>query len=81
MITDFSFVCSFRQDSVSGIKAGVAAGVPVIGLTNRNPEQLLMQAKPTLLIKNYDDPKLWAALEELDSECARELSAGNGGLG
>lgn len=56
------------QDSVSGIKAGVAAGVPVIGLTTRNPEDMLMLAKPTLLIKDYEDPKLWAALEELDQK-------------
>ncbi|XP_057977415.1 haloacid dehalogenase-like hydrolase domain-containing protein Sgpp [Malania oleifera] len=56
------------EDSVSGITAGVAARVPVVGLTTRNPEELLMKAKPTLLIKNYDDPKLWAALEELDKK-------------
>ncbi|KAJ8773961.1 hypothetical protein K2173_009392 [Erythroxylum novogranatense] len=56
------------EDSVSGIKAGVAAGMPVIGLSTRNPEHLLMQAKPTLLIKNYEDPKLWEALEELDKK-------------
>ncbi|XP_057449716.1 haloacid dehalogenase-like hydrolase domain-containing protein Sgpp isoform X2 [Lotus japonicus] len=55
------------EDSVSGIKAGVAAGMPVIGLATRNPEDLLMEAKPAFLIKDYDDPKLWAALEELDN--------------
>lgn len=56
----------FLQDSVSGIKAGVAAGMPVIGLATRNPEHLLMAAKPAFLIKDFEDPKLWAALEELD---------------
>lgn len=56
----------FFQDSVSGIKAGVAAGVPVIGLTTRNPSQLLKEASPSFLIQDYEDPKLWAALEELD---------------
>ena len=25
-----------------------------------------MQAKPALLVKDYDDLKLWAALDELD---------------
>lgn len=40
--------------------------MPVVGLMTRNPEHLLMEAKPTFLIKNYEDPKLWAALEELD---------------
>ncbi|KAL2548000.1 Haloacid dehalogenase-like hydrolase domain-containing protein Sgpp [Forsythia ovata] len=54
------------EDSVSGIKAGVAAGMPVVGLTTGNPAALLMDAKPAFLIKDYEDPKLWAALEELD---------------
>lgn len=56
----------FSQDSVSGITAGVAAGMAVVGLTTRNPEDLLKTAKPTLLVKDYADPKLWAALEEID---------------
>ncbi|GAA0147801.1 phosphatase [Lithospermum erythrorhizon] len=56
------------EDSPSGIKAGVAAGMPVIGISTRNPEQLLMEAKPAFLIKDYEDPKLWAALEELDKK-------------
>lgn len=64
---DHTFIC---EDSVSGIKAGVAAGMPVAGLTTRNPEQLLLTAKPTFLIKDYDDPILWAALEELDKKGA-----------
>ncbi|XP_062073779.1 haloacid dehalogenase-like hydrolase domain-containing protein Sgpp isoform X2 [Humulus lupulus] len=56
------------EDSASGIKAGVAAGMPVVGITIRNPEHLLMEAKPTLLIKDYTDPKLWEVLEELDTK-------------
>ncbi|KAB2070666.1 hypothetical protein ES319_A08G170400v1 [Gossypium barbadense] len=60
---DHTFVC---EDSVSGIKAGVAAGLPVVGLTTRNPESVLMEANPTILIKDYEDQKLWEALEELD---------------
>ncbi|KAF5735453.1 haloacid dehalogenase-like hydrolase domain-containing protein Sgpp [Tripterygium wilfordii] len=63
------------EDSVSGIKAGVAAGIPVVGLTTRNPEHLLMEAEPTLLIKDYEDPKLWAALEELDKKGGVETAA------
>ncbi|KAL0446337.1 UNVERIFIED_CONTAM: Haloacid dehalogenase-like hydrolase domain-containing protein Sgpp [Sesamum latifolium] len=57
--------CVF-EDSVSGIKAGVAAGIPTVGLTTRNPAELLTQAKPAFLIKDYEDPKLWTALDELD---------------
>lgn len=45
--------------------------MPVIGLTTRNPENLLMEAKPTFLIKDYNDPKLWEALEELDKKEGR----------
>ncbi|KAA3469187.1 haloacid dehalogenase-like hydrolase domain-containing protein Sgpp [Gossypium australe] len=60
---DHTFVC---EDSVSGIKAGVAAGMLVVGLTIRNFESVLMEANPAILIKDYEDPKLWEALEELD---------------
>lgn len=66
---DHTFIC---EDSVSGITAGVAAGMPVIGVTTRNPEHILMKAKPTLLIKDYEDPKLWAALEKLDEAGASD---------
>jgi len=45
--------------------------MPVIGLATRNPENLLMEAKPAFLIKDYEDSKLWAALEELDKAGAR----------
>ncbi|KAI3505165.1 hypothetical protein L1887_27099 [Cichorium endivia] len=62
-----TFIC---EDSVSGIKAGVAAGMPVVGLSTRNPEHMLLTANPTLLIKNYEDPQLWAALEGIDKKTA-----------
>ncbi|GAB4834671.1 hypothetical protein Ancab_032934 [Ancistrocladus abbreviatus] len=63
------------EDSVSGIKAGVAAGMPVVGLMTRNPEHLLMEAKPAFLIKDYEDPKLWAALEELEKASGSKTNA------
>lgn len=56
------------EDSVSGIKAGVAAGMPVVGLTTRNPGQSLMDAGATIIIKDYEDPKLWEALEALEKK-------------
>ncbi|CAH8362914.1 unnamed protein product [Eruca vesicaria subsp. sativa] len=62
------------EDSVSGIKAGVAAGMPVVGLTTGNPASMLMQAKPAFLIENYADPKLWAVLEELDNKGSSQKS-------
>ncbi|KAF8412513.1 hypothetical protein HHK36_000481 [Tetracentron sinense] len=58
------------EDSASGIKAGVEAGMPVVGLLTRNPEQLLMDAGATFLIKDFDDSKLWTALEELERKGA-----------
>ncbi|GMI95611.1 broad-range sugar phosphate phosphatase [Hibiscus trionum] len=60
---DHTFVC---EDSLPGIRAGVAAGMPVVGLTTNYSEPLLMEANPTILIKDYEDPKLWEHLEELD---------------
>lgn len=63
------------EDSVSGIKAGVSAGMPVVGITTRNPESLLMQAKPAFLIKDFEDPKLWMALEELDGFAANNVKS------
>ncbi|KAJ0262312.1 Haloacid dehalogenase-like hydrolase domain-containing protein Sgpp [Hirschfeldia incana] len=62
------------EDSVSGIKAGVAAGMPVVGLTTGNPASMLMQAKPAFLIESYSDPKLWAVLEELDDKGSSQKS-------
>ncbi|XP_020260898.1 haloacid dehalogenase-like hydrolase domain-containing protein Sgpp [Asparagus officinalis] len=56
------------EDSVSGIKAGVAAGMPVIGITTRNPGQSLLDAGATFIIKDYEDPKLWKALKELEKK-------------
>lgn len=53
------------EDSVSGIKAGVAAGMPVVGLATRNPESFLTGAGAAMVIKDYTESKLWAALEEL----------------
>ncbi|URD96328.1 haloacid dehalogenase-like hydrolase [Musa troglodytarum] len=53
------------EDSASGIEAAVAAAMPVLGLATRNPEQLLMDAGATFLIKNFEDPKLWESLGKL----------------
>ncbi|KAL6323487.1 hypothetical protein AAG906_039060 [Vitis piasezkii] len=53
------------EDSVSGVKAGVAAGMPVVGLAKRNPEKLLAAAGASFVIDDFDDPKLWGVLEEL----------------
>ncbi|KAL4325658.1 hypothetical protein GQ457_11G021430 [Hibiscus cannabinus] len=62
---DHTLVC---EDSLPGIKAGVAAGMPVVGLTTNYPENRLREANPTILIKDYEDPKLWDYLEQLDKK-------------
>uniref|UniRef100_M8BP93 Phosphorylated carbohydrates phosphatase n=1 Tax=Aegilops tauschii TaxID=37682 RepID=M8BP93_AEGTA len=54
------------EDSASGIRAGVAAGVAVVGLTTGNPEKVLRDAGASLLIEDFRDPKLMAVLQELD---------------
>lgn len=53
------------KDSVSGIKAANGAGMPAVGLATRNPEQMLLDAGATLVIKDYNDPKLWENLEKV----------------
>lgn len=44
----------------------MAAGMPVVGLATRNPEELLKEAGAAIVIKDFEDLKLWSALEELD---------------
>ncbi|KAL6906359.1 hypothetical protein ACP4OV_003960 [Aristida adscensionis] len=59
------------EDSSSGIRAGVAAGVPAVGLTTRNPEKALSDAGASLLIKDFQDPKLLSVLEEIELAAAK----------
>ncbi|KAK4493177.1 hypothetical protein RD792_017965 [Penstemon davidsonii] len=53
------------EDSTSGIKAGVAAGMPVVALSTRNPEHLLSEAGATIIIEDFADKKLWTQLEDI----------------
>ncbi|KAF3324746.1 Haloacid dehalogenase-like hydrolase domain-containing protein Sgpp [Carex littledalei] len=55
------------EDSVVGVKAGVAAGMQVIGVAAEGQEKLLIEAGATLWIRDYQDEKLWLALEKLDT--------------
>ncbi|XP_073312017.1 haloacid dehalogenase-like hydrolase domain-containing protein Sgpp [Primulina huaijiensis] len=56
------------EDSVSGVKAGVAAAMPVVGLATRNPEKLLSDAGASVVIKDFADSKLWTVLENLEKK-------------
>ncbi|CAN6703854.1 unnamed protein product [Malus baccata var. baccata] len=38
--------------------------MPVVGLGTRNPEEALISAGASFVVKDFDDPKLWEALEE-----------------
>lgn len=58
------------EDSVSGIKSGVAAAMPVVGLSTRNPEKLLADAGASVVIKDFADSKLWTVLEKLEKKTA-----------
>eukprot|EP00249_Psilotum_nudum_P011492 c23205_g1_i2 orf=244-939(+) len=51
------------EDSASGLKAAVGAGLAGIGVMTRNPEDGLLEAGATLIVQNFNDPKLWNALE------------------
>lgn len=64
------------EDSASGTRAGVAAGMPVVAVLTRNPENSLLEAGAALIVKDYADPKLWSALEEIDAEEAKLKKGG-----
>ncbi|XP_076913558.1 haloacid dehalogenase-like hydrolase domain-containing protein Sgpp [Bidens hawaiensis] len=53
------------EDSVSGIKAANGARMVAVGMTTRNPEQMLLDAGASLVIKDYNNPKLWENLQEM----------------
>lgn len=55
----------FGSKSRDRVKAGVAAGMPVVGLGARDPEKLLLEAGASFVIQDFDDPKLWTTLEDL----------------
>ncbi|CAK9205745.1 unnamed protein product [Sphagnum troendelagicum] len=60
-VTDFF---ELLVDSPSGVKAGVAAGSPTVGLLTGHPSAVLSASGASLLIKDYNDPVLWEALGE-----------------
>lgn len=53
---------------MSGIKAGMGAGMPVVGMALRNPESVLTEAGAAMVIKDFTESKLWNVLEEIVKE-------------
>eukprot|EP00566_Odontella_aurita_P016704 CAMPEP_0113569416 /NCGR_PEP_ID=MMETSP0015_2-20120614/24401_1 /TAXON_ID=2838 /ORGANISM="Odontella" /LENGTH=246 /DNA_ID=CAMNT_0000472083 /DNA_START=222 /DNA_END=962 /DNA_ORIENTATION=+ /assembly_acc=CAM_ASM_000160 len=56
--------CIVFEDSPSGAKAGTACGAYVIGILSGNDSSALLDAGCSLLIEDFDDPKLWKYLEQ-----------------
>jgi len=52
------------EDSVSGIRAAVAAGIETIGLRAAIPDTVLTEAGASSVIADFDDPALWRRIEE-----------------
>jgi HAD superfamily hydrolase (TIGR01549 family) len=51
------------EDSPSGVKAAVGAGIPTIGLTTGHSPEALEAAGAFLLIRDFSDPQLWKYLD------------------
>ena len=50
------------EDSLSGVRAAVAAGIATIGLLTSLSEQTLREAGAGSVAQNFDDARLWEAL-------------------
>ncbi|KAG0580531.1 hypothetical protein KC19_4G180100 [Ceratodon purpureus] len=66
--------CFVLEDSPSGIKAGRAAGSPVVGLLTGHPGPVLRDNGASVLIQDYHDSALWIALGEEHSAYAGSQS-------
>uniref|UniRef100_A0A0D9WKY0 Uncharacterized protein n=1 Tax=Leersia perrieri TaxID=77586 RepID=A0A0D9WKY0_9ORYZ len=61
------------EDSVIGVQAGVAAGMPVIAVAEESREAKVVAAGASLVIRDYKDDKLWAALDKLNTAAAAQV--------
>eukprot|EP00320_Phaeocystis_rex_P007132 CAMPEP_0119061786 /NCGR_PEP_ID=MMETSP1178-20130426/5534_1 /TAXON_ID=33656 /ORGANISM="unid sp, Strain CCMP2000" /LENGTH=233 /DNA_ID=CAMNT_0007043023 /DNA_START=29 /DNA_END=730 /DNA_ORIENTATION=- len=57
-----SEACLAVEDSPSGARAAVAAGVRTIGITSTQRSDALVDAGCALLVQDFDDPRLWQEL-------------------
>jgi beta-phosphoglucomutase-like phosphatase (HAD superfamily) len=56
------------EDSTIGVQAGVAAGMPVVAIADERRESKLLAVGATFVIRDYQDPKLWAALDKIETK-------------
>ncbi|XP_066374831.1 haloacid dehalogenase-like hydrolase domain-containing protein Sgpp isoform X1 [Miscanthus floridulus] len=66
------------EDSTTGVQAGVAAGMPVVAIAEESREDKLLAVGATLVIRDYEDPKLWTALDKLDTAKPEAAAEANG---
>lgn len=64
------------EDSLSGVRAAVAAGLAVVGMTTTLNERMLIEAGATLAVRDFGDPRIFALIEALVGAEAKERSAG-----
>eukprot|EP00250_Pteridium_aquilinum_P021528 c25153_g1_i1 orf=340-1332(-) len=50
------------EDSSTGIRAAVAAGIAAVGVATGHTDQSLLQAGATFVVRDFTDNKLWNAL-------------------
>ncbi|UFP94479.1 HAD family hydrolase [Gloeobacter morelensis] len=50
------------EDSPSGVRSAVGAGIPTVGIATTHPPEHLIELGAKLVIPNFDDPRLWVLL-------------------
>lgn len=55
------------EDSPSGIRSAVGAGIPTVGVAATHSAEELSQLGPLLVIPDFTDPRLWSLLESARS--------------
>ena len=50
------------EDSLSGVRSGVAAGIPTVGVATTQTPAALREVGASLIIRDFTDPELWTLL-------------------
>ncbi len=53
------------EDSLTGIRSGVAAGIQTIGIASTHEPQTLLNEGATMVVADFTDSQLWAMLHSL----------------